>query len=131
MRRLVFVLALLSAATARADDVVRVGMADLAVQTHKWDGKTIETTAYCFYTDVNEFRCIYPHGARVDFVELEPDDLRGRIEKNCDTVGKAFTRACLVKFRFVYDHFDTLTGDDGSVIHVVAAKDDEGTLLAK
>lgn len=131
MRRIAFAVLLAVASPAVADDIVRVTMIDLAVQTHKWDGKTMETSAYCFYADVDEFRCTWPGGARVDFSDIEPKDAQTRIEKNCDTLSKAFTRACLVKFRFVYDHFTTLATDDGGVIHIVVATDNKATLAGK
>jgi hypothetical protein len=119
---------------AHADDVKKLSGADLAVQTHKWDGKTIETSGFCFYADVNEYRCMVPGaggvGARVDFMTMEPDAARQKIEDHCDTISKMLTKACAVRFQFVYESYDThVSGAD--VFHIVIAKDNAGTILGK
>ena len=127
----VAIFAMFLTSTALADDVVRVTSLDLAAQTHKWDGKTIETQSYCFYADVNEFRCAMPGGARIDFTDLQPDAARAVIEKNCDTISKFMSRPCFIKFRFVYESYGLLDANDGTQLHTVKAKDDIGTILPK
>lgn len=133
MKSLIFASALLSLApfAALADDVTKLSGIDLAVQTHKWEGKTVETTAFCFYADVNEFRCGSPNGARIDFSALEPEAARKSIESNCDTIQKMLRPACKVRIRFVYESYDTLPNSGGEETHVVIAKDNAGTIVGK
>lgn len=118
-------------APAFADHIVRVSAQDLAVQTHKWDGKTIETVMYCFYADVNEYRCSTPDGARVDFSDLQPDAARASLEKNCDTVSKVLSPACRLRLRFVYEGFDVLELGSGATKPVVIADEGKGTIVGK
>ena len=118
---------------ARADDVKRVSGDDLAIQTHKWDGKTIETSGFCFYADVDDFRCltgVRSSAARIDFANLEPDAARKKIEDNCDTVAKASNKACVVRFRFVYDGYATQQVGM-TIVRIVKAKDDSGVIVGK
>lgn len=59
---------------------------DLAVQTHKWDGKKIQTNAHCFYADKDDFRCAVngPNGlagknagfVRIDFTTISPPEMK-------------------------------------------------------
>lgn len=116
-------------AQAKADEIVKLGPADLGVQTHKWEGKTIETTAYCFYADVHEYRCASPGGPRLDFDTLEPDMAKDSIEAHCGTLASAFSAACKVKIRFVYGQFDKMKNDDGTSLSVILVKDGKGTIV--
>jgi hypothetical protein len=120
-----------SVSWARADDIVRVSMVDLATETHKWEGKTIETTNFCFYADVDEFRCSSPGGARVDFTDIQPEAARKSLESNCDTVSKVLSRACRVKVQFVYDHYERVESGDGGSNPVVFARDFKATVVGK
>ncbi len=116
---------------ASAEDVTKFSGFDLAVQTHKWDGKTVETTAMCFYADVNEYRCGSPNGARIDFNTLEPEAARKSIEANCDTIQKMLRPACKVRIHFIYESYDVLTNGGGQETHIVIAKDNAGTIVGK
>ena len=115
---------------ASADDVLKVSSQDLAVQTHKWDGKTIEVVLSCFYADLADYRCV-GRGARVDLTTIEDEKSRAYIEKNCDTISKSDKRACTVTVRFVYESFDTMDTNFGGKLTVIAAKDGVGTVLLK
>ena len=116
---------------AFADDTVRVTGQDLAVQTHKWDGKTIETVLFCFYADLNEYRCAIPSGVRIDFRTLDPDSARAGIERNCDTLGKVLTAACRTRIRFVYEGFDSAPTNSGEAMAIVIAEDGKGTVVGR
>lgn len=133
MKKLFAAALFLAPIAAHADDVKKLSGSDLAVQTHKWDGRTVETSGYCFYADVNEYRCMtlgVGGGARVDFTKLEPEAARKKIEDNCDTISKMLTKACAVRFQFVYESYDThVSGND--VFHEVVAKDRAGTIVGK
>lgn len=116
--------------TAKAGEIVRVPSREISVQTHKWDGRIIETTASCFYADINEFRCIAEGRGRVDFTDLEPAAARADIEKNCDTTDKVAKSRCKVTLRFVYDSFEQMdTGGVFGHITIVKAKDDFGAVI--
>ncbi len=60
-----------AAAPAAAPGVFRkIAPADLALQSHKWDGLGVETALNCLYADLAEFRCFDVRGfarVRVDF----------------------------------------------------------------
>lgn len=133
MKRLFSLTLCLFSISAYADDVKKLSGSDLAVQTHKWDGKTIETTGYCFYADLNEYRCMtvgVTGGARIDFTTLEPEAARKKIEDNCDTVTKMLSKKCEFRFQFVYKAYDVhVSGND--VFHIVIAKDNAGTVVGK
>ena len=133
MKKLIAAALILAPIAAHADDVKKLTGTDLAVQTHKWDGKTIETTGFCFYADVDEYRCMVPGvsgGARVDFSKLEPESARKKLEDKCNTISKMLTKACSIRFQFVYEGYDTHeSGTD--VFHIVIAKDNAGTIIGK
>lgn len=115
---------------AARDDVVRLSPIDLAAQTHKWDGKTIETTIRCFYADMNEFRCTgHLAQMRIDFADLQPDSARAAIERNCDTVLKAMSRKCMVTLRFIYLGFTEQETNRSNTLTVILAKDNLGTIV--
>lgn len=116
---------------AARDDVVRLSPIDLAAQTHKWDGKTVETTLRCFYADVNEFRCTaHLASMRIDFADLQPTDSRASIERDCDTLLKALSRKCMVTLRFVYSGFNEQETNRSNTITVILAKDNLGTIVS-
>ncbi len=70
MQYVIAMLMALAAFPALAEDVKTLNAADLAVQTHRWEGKLIETTLNCFYADKIDYRC-YDYNSfarvRVDF----------------------------------------------------------------
>jgi hypothetical protein len=117
---------------ALADDVIRLTGPDLGVQTHKWDGKTIETDANCFYADKDEFRCMVGGLARIDFSTIEPKESQAFVERNCDTMEKVFHGAkCKLTIRFVYDGFDEMqTGGLFGRITIVKARGDRGSVVS-
>ncbi len=53
--------------------------------THKWDSKTIQVNAQCFYADTDEYRCavLSPKGlpgglsgtVRIDFDKISPPEI--------------------------------------------------------
>jgi len=113
-------------------DVVRLAGNDLAVQTHKWDGKIIETKAHCFYADINEYRCMAGTlaTARIDFSSIEPDDALANIERNCDTIEKMGGKKCFVTIRFTYESFKEI--DMGGLygkMTMILAKNAEGAIV--
>lgn len=92
-------------ALLNAVDVKRLAPTDLAVETHKWEGKVVETTLNCLYADAADFRCFDTRGlarVRVDFNSFN-DAGSGYLQLRCDTSSAADTRACLVKLRFIYE----------------------------
>ena len=115
---------------AAADDVKKLSAGDLAVQTHKWDGKMVESQFQCFYADKDEFRCMGGFGeVRVDFSSLNPPDLKSKIENNCDTIKALRSKSCKVTIRFEYDGFDTLDNNGGTTMHVVIPKFGSGQII--
>lgn len=91
---------------ARKMEAVKVCGADLAVQTHRWDGCLIETKARCLYADLNEYRCMADGVTRIDFSDLTPYPVRGEIQANCDTIRKSTTSPrCLVTLQFTYESY--------------------------
>lgn len=112
--------------SARADDVVIVSPVELAAQMYNWEGRTIETTAYCFYVDVAQFRCS-SGGVRMDFIDIEPEAARKSLESNCDRVSKA----CRLRIQFVYDHYGPIISDFRSPNAVVVAKDFKATVVGE
>jgi hypothetical protein len=92
---------------AIATNVKRISAADLAVETHKWEGAVIETSLSCFFADTDEYRCFDGKGlarVRVDFGKF---DYAGAayLRNHCDTLSLADTRPCSVKLRFTYEAF--------------------------
>lgn len=106
---------------------------DLEVETHKWDGKLIQTIAQCFFADVDEYRCLAlrPNGmvgeARIDFRTIQPPEIKKFVEDNCDTVEKTFTRSCRFQINFTYSGIHTEEHSDGSRLAAITAKDSSGT----
>lgn len=110
---------------ATLDRVKVLEPVDLAVQTHKWDGKIIQTTANCFYADAREYRCIPASGSRIDFSFVGPQPARDYVEKNCDTLQGSLSRRCRFLIRFTYEgysqmevggllgHQTTISAEDG------------------
>ncbi|MFT4122194.1 hypothetical protein [Bradyrhizobium sp.] len=119
-----------SVGVANADDVIRLKAIDLAAQTHKWDGKTVETELLCFYADLNEFRCV-GSSVRIDFTKLTPDDARKKIERDCDTMSKAMRPACIKRIRFIYSGFTSEETSEGKKLTLIQTKDDAGEIVAK
>ncbi len=109
---------------AHAEDVVSIPLDDLAAKTRDWEGMTIETTAYCFYVELADFRCSNSGRVSVNFVEIEPKNARKSVESNCDAASKA----CRLRIRFVYDHYNPLS--KSGELNVVA-KDFKATVLGE
>jgi hypothetical protein len=105
-------------------DVVFVPSSELREQTHKWDGRTVETTANCFHADKGAFRCMAGGRASIDFSELEPYDARDDLEKNCDTLERAFSDRCTVTIRFIYESFEEMEIGASGRVTLVRARDD-------
>jgi hypothetical protein len=116
-----------SSITAAAEDLKTLTAADLAVQTHKWEGKRVETRMSCFYADKDEFRCVGSR-ARVDFTEITNADGRKFLEENCDTIAKSGRPRCTVTIRFVYESNERV--ETGVLpITYVKAEDNKGEVL--
>jgi len=132
MRIVTLMLALLGATSAFADDAPkRLTSSDLAVETHKWDGKLIETTGQCFFADKDEYRCaISPmQGSelvRIDFTTIEPDAMKIAIEDNCDTITKMTTRACAVNIVFTYESNNLEEQTNGTTTMFILAAENKG-----
>jgi hypothetical protein len=109
------------------DEVKHLTTADLAVQTHKWDGKQIQATMQCFYADTDEYRCVAGMsgrtGVRIDFQDIEPMNMKTAIENKCDTVEKSRSRQCRVQATFVYAGNDREEKSDGMVMMIIIAED--------
>ena len=113
---------------ALADDAPkRLTAADLSVQTHKSDGKTIQARGQCFFADVSEYRCaigvLGTVFVRLDLSEIEPGAMKKTIEDNCDTLDKMMGRGCAVDITFVYQGNDRNEKPDGSTVMLILAKD--------
>jgi hypothetical protein len=135
MKRSIFAILAILASQAAAQDVgyfTRLTGDDLAVQTYKWIGRTIETKAFCFYADRDEFRCMAGPRARIDFTKLYPYEAQTYIQNKCDTINKAFSKMCLVTLRFTYEKFDEMdSGGMSGKTTIVIAKDNKGTIVAR
>lgn len=115
-----------------ADDVPkRLAVSDLAVQTHKWDGKTVQTNLYCFFADESDYRCGMATESvfvRIDLHNIQPDDMKKWVEDHCDTTDKMVTRLCSMSITFVYAGNDWQEKPDGSVMMLIIAEDNKATL---
>lgn len=134
MRKWIAAALFLAPVAAHADEVKKLTGADLSVQTHKWEGKTVETTGYCFYADKDDYRChagTTIDGPRVDFTKIEPEAARKKLEDNCDTLAKMFTNKCLVHFQFVYEKFDEMEHPGRDATPIVIPKDGIATIVGK
>jgi hypothetical protein len=134
MRTFLAGFAIVSASLAMADEPPKkLSAIDLAVQTHKWDGKVVQTTAQCFYADVDEYRCAIGASGnvfvRVDFAEIEPPEIKKAIEDNCDTIQKMMTRNCSFQVTFTYMSNDWEEQNSGSVMMLIEAQDNKGTFI--
>lgn len=110
----------------------KIAPADLAIESHKWDGLSVETALNCFYADVAEFRCFDVRSfarVRVDFSEMDPAG-EGYLKAHCDTSAAADGRACFVKLHFVYGGYnrEELGGLTGHVTFV-HPKDGHGEIV--
>ena len=107
---------------------------DLSVQTHKWDGKTIQTNAHCFYADKEDFRCaiLGPNNklsrnmVRIDFTTISPPEMKKAVEDNCDTTDQMLTNACRFQILFTYASNLRQEHDDGTVATTIIAEDQAG-----
>jgi hypothetical protein len=133
LRLLIFWSGILLTVAALAEDAPkRLTADDLSVQTHKWDGKTIQATMRCFFADKDEYRCIVGlsgrTGVRVDFQDIEPPNMKKMIEDKCDTVAKSVLRACMVQSTFVYLGNDREERPDGTVVMMIMPEDGKATM---
>lgn len=132
MRLAILALALLGATAAFADDAPKkLTSMDLAVQTHKWDGKLIQTTGQCFFADKDEYRCAVAPPmesgmVRVDFTTIEPEAMKQLIEYNCDTLQKWATHACSVNMTFTYEAAERKDNANGTTTMYILATENKG-----
>lgn len=124
-----FGLAFASNALAAEDSVKKLTAMDLAVQTHKWDGKKIEVQLRCFYADKDEYRCATGMGARVDFTKISNEAGKDFLDENCDTLAKVASRNCMVTVRFTYSGNSREASGSGQQMTVVQAEDDTGEIV--
>ena len=110
----------------------RLTALDLAVQTHKWDGKAIQANAHCFYADTDEYRCAIGSAenvfVRIDLSNIQPDVMKKNIEDNCDTLAKMLNRACSVDITFTYQTNHPEENNSGRTTMLIEAQDGKGTL---
>lgn len=110
----------------------KIAPADLATETHKWDGVNVETSLNCFFADQAQFRCFDAQSyarLRVDFSEFNPVG-EAYLRTHCDTTAAAGSRACLVKIHFVYDGYSRqdMGGFTGHMT-LVEPKDGRGEIV--
>lgn len=94
-------------AAPKLTDLRKIAPADLAVETHKWDGLNVETSLNDYLHDIDEFRCFDVRAfarLRIDFSHF---DSAGEtyLKSHCDTSAASESRACYVKIRFTYESF--------------------------
>jgi hypothetical protein len=97
-------------APALAQEVKALNPADLAVQTHRWEGDVVKTTLNCFYADQDEYRCYDADSldrVRVDFRSFDPSG-KAFLQSHCDRIGIANTSQCRVTLVFTYESFEVL-----------------------
>jgi hypothetical protein len=111
-------------------DVVLVPSSELRERTHRWDGRTVETTVNCFHADIGEYRCTAGRHASIDFSDLEPYEARENLEKNCGTLEKSFSDQCTVTIRFIFESFDEMEIGASGRLTLVRARDDRGMVIA-
>ena len=107
---------------------------DLAVQTHKWDGRKIQANAHCFYADKEDYRCAIlgpnnqlPHNmVRIDFTTISPPELKKTVEDSCDTTDQMFTNACRFQILFTYSSNARRESNGGTVTTSIIPEDQEG-----
>jgi hypothetical protein len=105
---------------------------DLSVETHKWDGKVIQTMVQCFFADTDEYRCavLPPQGGdlvRIDFNKISPPEMKKTVEDNCDTIEKMTTRACRFQVVFTYSGNNRQENNNGSIMMMIIPDDSAGT----
>jgi hypothetical protein len=115
----------------------RLSADDLSVETHKWDGKSIQTVVQCFYADIDEYRCAVLASSglpftgkttvRIDFKSIEPADMKKAVEDNCDTIGKMSTKGCRFQAVFTYEQNEREEEGDSTVRMLILAKDGFGS----
>jgi len=91
-------------------DIEILKATDLAVHTHKWEGRLVQTTLNCFYADKYDYRCYDTKSfarVRVDFQTFDSDG-EAFLQKRCDRAEIADTSACLVTIVFIYQSFDVM-----------------------
>ena len=99
---------LMNQLSGRPDKVL--SPSDLVIQTHKWDGKTVETSLNCIFADNNDFRCvdlIAFSNIRIDFQSFDTEGQK-YLEDKCDTRTKSNSLACRITIRFLYNSFSEL-----------------------
>jgi hypothetical protein len=131
MSRLLLALVLTTclAASALADDVVRLTGRQLAAQVGELQGKMVETSGTCHYAGVNAYSCSVPGFSRIDFSRMEPETARKALELNCDSQMKLVKLPCKTRFRFVFEGHDVQPDKSGRKVTVVKARDLVGTIV--
>lgn len=104
---LLFLFLLNGSALAWDEKAKIVSGGNLAVQTHKYEGKLIQTSLHCFYADVHDIRCLTNMGtARVDFMSVSDTEVEDALLSNCDDIETAFLKPhCHFDVQFVYGGF--------------------------
>ena len=111
-----------------ADEVKKLNASDLTVETHKWQGKKIETVMSCFYADVEDYRCVGGR-ARVDFSTISNEEGKQHIEQNCDTVDKSMSNRCTLRIVFVYEDFERREVNRSENLTYISAQDEKGEVF--
>ncbi|SOC84799.1 hypothetical protein SAMN05421890_3290 [Ensifer adhaerens] len=121
----VFVAVILSATTAVAWDnaAKKVKGNDLAVETHKYDGRLIQTTANCFLADKDDIRCLAGFGARIDFSTVTGEGMSNYLFDKCDTIENLPKNICRFDIQFTYSGFSSQPTSNGSSMTVIDAAD--------
>jgi hypothetical protein len=118
---LVFVAAMLSATTAFAWDSTakKVKGSDLGVQSHKYDGRLIQTTVNCFLADKDDIRCLAGFGARIDFSAVSGEGMSDYLFDKCDSIDNLPKNVCKFEIQFTYSGFSSQSTSNGSFMTVV------------
>jgi len=103
-----------------------VSVSNLAVQSHRYDGKVIVTRLNCFFADASEYRCLGASKLRIDFASLDNSD---DLDKYCDDIDKLYTSHCSVRVRFTYKGCEDFDIDGSTRITRVIADLDSGEIL--
>ena len=130
MKPFVFALAALAVSSSIAfawdDTAKKVKGVDLAVQSHKYDGRLIQTTAYCFLADKEDVRCLAAFGARIDFSVVKGDGMSDYLFDKCDSIDNLGQAKCQFDIQFTYTGFASRDTGGGSQLTFVLPADNTG-----
>jgi hypothetical protein len=142
---LVLALALASAAEAGEKNIIidqlsvaggemspTIPQGDLGVQTHKWEGKIVQTRLACFFADDSDMRCLDGNVGRIDFTTIGPEPAKKFLQANCNSLASLNSPACRVTVRFLYVRFkEADLGGAIGTITVVQALQDTGFIVGR